>query len=97
MIDDVGGLVAQEAVADPGIPVLLVVLLLVFVILVALLVKTLVRRSRSGRSRRATPPVAKETTTGRHVGDARRSALTVAAEIAAIVGAVVAIVALLIR
>lgn len=75
-------------------------LLLVLVIFVSLLVRTLVKRSRPDGISHAKPLVVKEATTRPHVGDsagARRSALTVAAEIAGIVGAVVAILALLVR
>ena len=74
-------------------------LLLVLVIFVSLLVRTLVKRSRSDGISHAKPLMAKATTRS-HAGDSagmRRSALTVAAEIAGIVGAVVAIAALFIH
>lgn len=76
--------------ANLTLPVLLVVLL---AILVFLLVRAFVRRSRSaGVSRGGAPVVDERERVGR-----RRSALTVTAEIAAIVGTVVAIVALVVR
>lgn len=76
------------------------ILLLVLVIFVSLLVRTLVKRPPSDGISHAKPLVVKAATTRPHAGDsagAHRSALTVTAEIAGIVGAVVAILALLIR